>query len=79
MHMQRKLHAYAIVAMTLLLAQEQLQALQAEHQPVPAHAVTAVTSHGELFIMNACDVKIVIFRGTKGSTLLQYLQLRKQA
>ncbi len=79
MHMQRKLHAYAPVAVTLFLAQEQLQALQAEQQPEPAHAVTAVTSHCELFIMIACDVKNVIFRGTKGSTLLQYLQLRKQA
>lgn len=73
MHMQYKLHAHAPVAMTLFLAQEQLPALQAEQQPVPAHAATAVTSHCELFIMN------VIFRGTKGSTLLQYLQLRKQA
>ena len=79
MHMQRKLHAYAPVAMTLFLAQEQLQALQPEQQPVPAHAVTAVTSRCELFITIACDVKNVIFRGTKGSTLLQYLQVRKQA
>ena len=68
MRMQGKLRAYAPVAMTLFLAQEQLweqlQALLTRQQPVPA-VTTTLRIHNECLCCEECDI-----RDTKGKTLL---------